>query len=53
MTLPMPMQAARIERLALGKLPDADIDMHATLVIPPARKLEPDLQVREALNALD
>ena len=49
----LPMHEPRIERLPLGKLPDADITMHETLVIPPARPLEPDLQVRERLSALD
>jgi hypothetical protein len=49
----LPMHAPRIERLSLGKLPDADITMHETLVIPPARPLEPDPQVRERLSALD
>jgi hypothetical protein len=49
----LPMHQPRMERIALGKLPDAQIDMHATLVIPPARALEPDLQIRERLSALD
>jgi hypothetical protein len=49
----LPTGAARIERLPLSKLPDADVDMHATLVIPPARKLEPDMQVRKRLSTLD
>jgi hypothetical protein len=49
----LPMHAPRIERLSLGKLPDADITRHETLVIPPARPLEPDPQVRERLSALD
>ena len=49
----LPMHAARMERLPLGKLPEADIDMHATLVIPPARPLEPDPQTRARLSALD
>jgi precorrin-3B methylase len=49
----LPTQEARIERLPLGKLPEADIDMHATLVIPPARPLEPDPQIRARLSALD
>jgi len=43
----------RIDRLALRDLPAADIDMHDTLVIPPARDLEPDLQIQERLAALD
>jgi hypothetical protein len=49
----LPMHEPRMERIPLGKLPDADIDMHETLVIPPARRLEPDLQIRERLSALD
>jgi hypothetical protein len=49
----LPMHEPRMERLPLGDLPGADIDMHATLVIPPARPLEPDLQIRERLSALD
>jgi uncharacterized protein YabN with tetrapyrrole methylase and pyrophosphatase domain len=49
----LPMHEARIERLPLGKLPQADVDMHVTLVIPPARPLEPDTQIRERLSALD
>jgi precorrin-3B methylase len=49
----LPMHEPRIERLALGKLPGADVDMHATLVIPPGRPLEPDPEIRERLSALD
>jgi precorrin-3B methylase len=49
----LPMHRPRIERLALGKLAGADVDMHATLVIPPATALEPDLETREQLTALD
>ena len=49
----LPLHEPRMERLPLGGLPDAEIDMHATLVIPPARSLEPDLQVRGRLSALD
>jgi len=49
----LPVHQPRIERLALRDLPKADIDMHATLVIPPAKPLEPALSVRERLAALD
>lgn len=49
----LPMQDPLIERIPLGKLPDAQVDMHSTLVIPPARPLEPDMQIRERLSALD
>jgi uncharacterized protein YabN with tetrapyrrole methylase and pyrophosphatase domain len=49
----LPMHEPRMERLPLGKLPIADVGMHETLVIPPARPLEPDLSIRERLSALD
>jgi uncharacterized protein YabN with tetrapyrrole methylase and pyrophosphatase domain len=49
----LPMHKPRIERLHLADLPSAEIDMQATLVIPPAQTLEPDSQVRERLCALD
>jgi hypothetical protein len=49
----LPMHQPQIERLPLGKLADAAVDMHMTLVIPPARSLEPDLETRERLSALD
>ncbi len=49
----LPVHEARVERLRLGALPEADIDLHATLVIPPATALEPNRPVRERLDALD
>jgi precorrin-6B methylase 1 len=49
----LPVRQPRIERLALRELPGADIDMHVTLVIPPARALELDQEIRERLTALD
>jgi uncharacterized protein YabN with tetrapyrrole methylase and pyrophosphatase domain len=49
----LPIHEPRIEQLPLCKLSDAEIDMHATLVIPPARPLEPDPQIRERLSSLD
>lgn len=49
----LPRHAPRIERLALRDLPSADVGMHSTLVIPPARALEPDLQTRQRLASLD
>ena len=49
----LPMHEPRMERFPLGKLPEAQLDMHDTLVIPPARTLEPDLQIRERLSSLD
>ena len=49
----LPIHQPRIDRMPLGSLPDADIDMHATLVIPPSRTLEPNTEIRERLSALD
>ena len=49
----LPIHQPRMDRMPLGNLPDADIDMHATLVIPPCRPLEPNSQIRERLSALD
>ena len=49
----LPIRQPRIERVELGKLPEADIDMHATVVIPPSTTLQPDHEVRERLSALD
>jgi hypothetical protein len=49
----LPTQQPRIERTTIARLPAVDIDMHATVVIPPARALQADEQVRERLAALD
>jgi hypothetical protein len=49
----LPTQQPRIDRTTIAQLPALDIDMHATVVIPPAVALEPDDQVRERLAALD
>jgi RimJ/RimL family protein N-acetyltransferase len=40
-------------RLALQNLPEADINMHGTLIVPPAVPLKPDQTIRERLDALD
>jgi precorrin-3B methylase len=49
----LPLGRPRIDRLALREVPQADMDMHSTLIIPPLRALQPDLEVRERLSALD
>jgi precorrin-6B methylase 1 len=49
----LPMHQPRIERLSLRDLPEADVDMHMTLVIPPGSRLQADPTVREWLAALD
>jgi precorrin-2 methylase len=49
----LPTHAARVERLQLAALPVATFDLHATLVIPPARTLQPDRGIRARLAQLD
>jgi hypothetical protein len=49
----LPTQQPRIERTTISRLPSIEIDMHATVVIPPARALQPDAAIRERLAALD
>jgi hypothetical protein len=49
----LPTQQPRIERTTIAQLPNVDIDMHATVVIPPALSLQPDNEIRERLAALD
>lgn len=45
--------SARIERMPLAAFVDADLHMHSTLVVPPARPLVPDRRVRAVLAGLD
>jgi precorrin-3B methylase len=52
-TATLPTQQPRIERIALSQLPAADIDMHATVVVPPATALQPDPEISARLAALD
>lgn len=49
----LPIRRPRIERATLAQLPDVTLDMHATVVVPPARPLEPDREVQARLAALD
>ena len=49
----LPTQQPRIERTTIAQLPSIEIDMHATVVIPPAHALQPDEPIRERLVALD
>ena len=48
----LPTQTPRIERMKLRDMPAADIDMHATVVVPPAQALQPDQEIRDRLAAL-
>jgi hypothetical protein len=49
----LPIQQARIERITLGALPDAEIDLQDTIVLPPCKALEPSPDIRARLTALD
>ena len=49
----LPIQSPRIERVALGDLPQADIATPDTVVIPPARAMRIDHETRARLTALD
>ncbi len=49
----LPIQQLRIERIALADLTEADINLHDTVVIPPAQKLEPNAEIRVRLAAID
>lgn len=48
----LPISEYRVRRLPLRSLPSADIDLDATLILPPAKALEPDLHVRARVDAL-
>lgn len=49
----LPIETARIRRMALGKLPAARIELADTVVIPPARPLRVNRHICERLAALD
>lgn len=49
----LPIHKPRVERIALGKLPEADIDLEVTVVIPPAAAMESNPEIRARLAALD
>ncbi len=49
----LPIQSPRIERMTLGDLPQADIGMSEMVAIPPAMPMQPDIEVRARLAALD
>jgi precorrin-3B methylase len=49
----LPTQKPRIERIALRDLASVNVDMYATVAIPPAQPLQADLAMRARLAALD
>jgi hypothetical protein len=49
----LPTRPASIVTVALRQLPEIAISMHATLVVPPTERMQPDPEVRARLAALD
>jgi precorrin-3B methylase len=49
----LPTQRPKIERIRLRQMAEVNIDMHATVVIPPAHALQPNTEIRARLLALD
>ncbi len=49
----LPTRAPRIVRSALARLPDLELGMQTTLVIPPATTMQPDEVIRARLAAVD
>ena len=49
----LPTQQPFVARLPLGALPDAEVDMHMTVVIPPATAMQPNPEVRKRLAEIE
>ncbi|WP_426689654.1 SAM-dependent methyltransferase [Rhodanobacter ginsengiterrae] len=49
----LPIQSPRIERRWLGTLAQATVEMADTVVLPPARPLQPDREILARFDALD
>jgi hypothetical protein len=49
----LPIQQARVERMALSSLPEAELGTATTLVIPPAARLRPNQAMLQRLAALE
>lgn len=49
----LPTQRPWVERLPLGALPSAEVDMHMTAVIPPAQSMQPNAEVRARLAEIE
>lgn len=49
----LPIEKPRIRRLALRDLPGASLTAEETVVLPPARAMQPNCAIRERLAALD
>ncbi|WP_337840834.1 SAM-dependent methyltransferase [Rheinheimera sp.] len=46
----LPVGKPRMDRIRLGDLPQAELFLHTTLVIPPAKKLVPNMAMRQLLD---
>ena len=49
----LPIQPPNVRRVALAQLASVEVDAVDTLILPPARAMEPDPEVRARLAALD
>jgi hypothetical protein len=49
----LPTSRAKVVRLPLGSLPEEECDMRSTLVVPPARALQPDAEIPDRARVLD
>jgi hypothetical protein len=49
----IPVEKPYVDRITIKLLPTVSLDHHATLVLPPARKLEADPVIRERLVAIE
>ena len=49
----LPIHGAQIQRCALSELPNIDICLQDTVVIPPARAMQPNADIQTRLAALD
>ncbi len=49
----LPIQDTRIDRIKLSQLAAAKVSFHTTLVIPPAEKWQPNVEMRKKLDALE
>ena len=49
----LPLQAPRMERLPLSRLPGADLNVADTLAVPPSRALQVDPEIQARLAALE
>jgi len=49
----LPIQSVRKEIVKLSELPDAKVELHTTLVVPPAHHMTSNEEVRQKLDQLD